>query len=401
MFYRYPRDHFTKTLRHICKRLDQCCCKDVEWSEHHDSERFHATVTVQRLWVFGSYARGVLDCENLDLIAEISSPQVRNTTISRVFFGSPRDTTLTIGTPESFPYSFSPEGAVLLWSGSGCDWQSVLTGITPDPTAKPFSRPRNQLPLQYRQLADPDVVLERILKARDDGIIKWTFTELPPPLPGPAAGLAATTVLRAAHRQGKKCARVAPHVLAFMHERRDWFGERPESDGAVIRWGGCDIYLGRSHIPIEDLDDISTYEIDIVPYITQHGPNGIWSLSRGPGHPICQRLAGRDFFTFEGTDERQTIANLVYPGRPRLEAAWVGIFTSERLAQIWTRKVGRKDAHPIRLSDDNLLALLATADIVSVNDEPFCRTYRGTKVLGRATDPDSTATILNALAPCH
>lgn len=403
MIFRYPREHFTTVLRRICTRLDRCNVAALESKDAHCHQSgITATVTLRRLWVFGSYLTGVLDCRSLDLVAETSAQCVPVGTIKRTFLGHPSDTILSLGTPENGGPGFIPDRYLLLWDGPGCDWRKILASIAPDPSAKPYFPLRDQIPLRSAQVNEHTLALEAIVKAHAEGTIKWTFCDLPSPLSDATTiHTANAAVLHAAGMRGPQCLRIAPHVVAYMHARRDRFGDRPLADRTQVRWGGCNFYIGRARVPIDDLDHLDTYEIDIVPYVTRHGPNGIWSITRGPRHPIWERLAGREFFTVPQVRSDAIISPLHAPDSGVAIAYWAGIFTSERLASIWARQVGRRDAKPVPLEMDRLLALLAAADVVSVNDRPYCRTDVGAKLLRGSTNRDSSAAVMNALAPCH
>ncbi|MGN5476888.1 hypothetical protein ACTMU2_07810 [Cupriavidus basilensis] len=74
MSHRYPRAHFTALLRRVFERLDITSTRPAEWTERFFfHERRSAAITIERIWVFGSYSRGAPDCGDLDLIVEVSA----------------------------------------------------------------------------------------------------------------------------------------------------------------------------------------------------------------------------------------------------------------------------------------------------------------------------------------
>ncbi len=70
---RLPRDHFTRVLARICGRLDNSYASQVRWTDSFFKEVHHSIVSARALWVVGSYARGALDCGDLDLVMEAIS----------------------------------------------------------------------------------------------------------------------------------------------------------------------------------------------------------------------------------------------------------------------------------------------------------------------------------------
>ena len=63
---RFPRDVFTKKLRRICERLDECATRTISFKHFFFRHRLlTAEVTVKSLWVAGSYARGAAECGDL------------------------------------------------------------------------------------------------------------------------------------------------------------------------------------------------------------------------------------------------------------------------------------------------------------------------------------------------
>jgi hypothetical protein len=91
---RRERNSFTRALKRMCARLDDSGPQGVEWTDDYFRNRRTARVRVVALWVAGSYARGALDCGDLDVIIEIVLEQggmPPKSTVARAIFGTSRD----------------------------------------------------------------------------------------------------------------------------------------------------------------------------------------------------------------------------------------------------------------------------------------------------------------------
>lgn len=184
MIHRYPRRHFTAVLLRVCSRLDNRDAAEIEWNTRFAfDQRQCQLVRVQRMWAFGSYARGAMDCGDLDLIVEVKAEQEPpRSAVYRTFFGSTPDVRIYLGTPKVNGSGLEVPQAILIWDGPGHDWRASIDRIVEDPDATRFNRPLNNLPFRAEQLGVPPDVLEEIAEAEKRGIIKWAMAPLPTPL---------------------------------------------------------------------------------------------------------------------------------------------------------------------------------------------------------------------------
>jgi len=298
--HRYPRRHFTAVLLRVCSRLDNRDAAEIEWSTRFPfDQRQCQLVRVQRIWAFGSYARGAMDCGDLDLIVEVKAEQEPPpSAVYRIFFGSTPDVRIYLGTPKVNGSGLEVPQAILIWDGPGHDWRASIDRIVEDPDATRFNRPLDNLPFRAEQLSVAPDVLEEIAEAEKRGIVKWAMSPLPTPLDADQLGRSGERFMRRVNLAGKKTQRVGAHVLAFMRPREHWFGSAPAWDGNNITWGGCEILMGHPYVPLHWLDRLGVFELVIAPHISRRGPNGIWSIARGENHPLVERLRGVEFFIF-------------------------------------------------------------------------------------------------------
>ena len=77
---RQPREKFTALLMRMCERLDACASFEIHNNDKYlrwaieakelDAASAREQVLITRMWVVGSYARGMLTCGDLDVLLE-------------------------------------------------------------------------------------------------------------------------------------------------------------------------------------------------------------------------------------------------------------------------------------------------------------------------------------------
>ncbi|MCY1503586.1 hypothetical protein D9M68_377160 [compost metagenome] len=402
---RYPRAHFTKVLHRVFERLDSVTTRPVEWTQRFPLvERIRTVATIERVWVFGSYSRGALDCGDLDLIVEVSSVHENGEranrpptpTVSRLFFGSAPDVRIYLGTPADRIAGLENIKAVQIWGRERFDWRVALAGIKDDPHSTRFKRRTDAIPLRMEQLNATLEKVESVIEAHANGLLKWSFVPLPNPTNDQAASKLAGHFQRMADYAGRKTSEVAPHVLAFMESRDTYFGDDISWDGNTIVWGGATLLIGRPSLPSHLLDSINSFEIDLVPHISRRGPNGIWTIARGPEHPIVKQLSGKTLYTYAWGDRPQFIGRLC--DMQWREGNTTTLFACPKAALDFAMDVDDEAPATIySLTGDNLLAMIASADVIEIGD---CGVYPATclgQLLLEADRVSTTDEIIEAL----
>ncbi|MFM0077133.1 hypothetical protein PQQ86_38965 [Paraburkholderia sediminicola] len=299
--------------------------------------------------------------------------------VYRTFFGSTPDVRIYLGTPKANRSGLEVPQAILIWDGPGHDWRASIDRIVEDPDATRFNRPLDNLPFRAEQLGVPPDVLEEIVAAEKCGIVKWAMSPLPTRLDADQLGRSGERFMRRVNLAGKKTQQVAAHVLAFMRPREHWFGSAPAWDGNNITWGGCKILMGYPYVPLHWLDRLGVFELVIAPHISRRGPNGIWSIARGENHPLVERLRGVEFFIF-GWGGGVPPQHLIYvTDSDSFDSSYlVELFRTEEAANGVDIDWGNEEPMTVqKVSGDNLLALLATADVVSIDGHEYARSLRG------------------------
>jgi hypothetical protein len=180
---RYPREACTAALSAVLKRVDANPERLVKYDKHLDRDRPWAShvmgtlcARAKRIWVFGSYARGAVECGDVDMIVDVDISWVDNFhwrqgkneprekregnqhmesylgAVAASLFG-PMRTPIHRGGVQLYStffdqgnheFSFDPgallrDEAKLVWE-PGLDWRAALDSIKPNPNARPFPK---------------------------------------------------------------------------------------------------------------------------------------------------------------------------------------------------------------------------------------------------------------------
>lgn len=290
---RRPRASFERTLARIIQNIERTAVHVVKWKKDYgDRENTVAHVVVRRLWVVGSFARGAAKCGDLDVVVDIQvvdGREPRRISITSQVTGRFPDVAFYIGTPdENTAYVSFPE-AVLLWSQDDPDWQTALSRIRVDDTARRFVRRYDELPLRREQF-DYNGEFDELVDLTDKKIIEWDWTQLQDIDP---TGFDANPAARAfAHEialfRGQKTIDAFRWAVFHFHTLSPpWSWNYLFQSNTQITMGGAHIFTGTCPtLRLSYLESLSCSCISLIPHISRRGPNGIWSLTRGSEHPL-------------------------------------------------------------------------------------------------------------------
>lgn len=412
---RLPRDTFTKKLHRMCERLDTGSTQTLSFKHWYFDRAESATCTVTSLWVIGSYARGALECGDLDVVVSIniqgSEPPQR--LMMKTFFGAPAYVRCYSGTPEKNTSGIALPNAVSIWTEPGCDWREAIASIAPNPSAGRARRAIDAIPFRTEQLHANVEELKDLLKLRREGLIEWSFIQFNQQFLSPLATgdfleseeyierfikhkFAGRGILRLLHPIAK--------VMRKLEPGGSWdsdFGNRTE-----IWCDGTLLYLGNPSLPIHRLDgDAKLRQLGIVPHISSRGPNGIWLIRRGPNHADTVALVNiRAYYLASGGTPCIIHCTDFTEGRGR-EGEVLELFrTYEQAiagAQEWQEilEPGDSDETPdvneVRGAD--LLFLTSLCDIIQVDGKEIALTIAGCFLTGqeKASTIADVATLLS------
>ncbi len=393
---RHPREFFTKKLIRMCQRLDQASTHDVPSFNPFIRKSETIQVTVEKLWVVGSYARGALDCGDLDILLEgvVSRATARSSSITRVFFKSPAYVRFYYGSPEINTSNVSFPDAVCIWSRPGCDWNGAIDSIKPNPKAGRAEREVDAIPFHAEQLQSEHETLEELVELRDQRIVEWDFMQIDDAalIPIPAEGLSASErrLLRITHNWGKKSLRLVPAMIRLVREHEP-FGqwERSGHGGrAIVHYGGTEIRYGRPPLHRLFEDRLAIRQIALIPHIRAQGPNGAWLIRHGPQHPDTLPLLDSHAFYLASPDGPDTFIQRDPYNPSSFELVVLELFTSEADAQEcadnWNSEIDDGDFLKVMKSEgSDLLRLTGLCDLIEIGDIQLPITWRASRHLQR------------------
>lgn len=291
--YRRSRDSFTRTLCRIAARIATLPVYELTWKEDILHRQHQCHIDIGGFWVAGSYARGALDCGDLDIIINLgkeASTLAWTSKISRTVIGHAPDVRLYVGTPEENSSGIAFPEAKLIWSPTLPDWQAAISGIPADPTATRYARRNDELPLRPEQFhLGRDTTIDQLLDLREGGLIEWAWIPADEinvqPEKWSDDALKFTRILQI--RCGKKTQEVMQLVIQYYEQQqRGAVWQRDRQDKVRFRFGGAQVFVGRPPVEVELLGDLSCSSLVIAPHLSRRGPNGLWILSRGVNHPL-------------------------------------------------------------------------------------------------------------------
>lgn len=292
------RESFTKALKRIVDRINNENVFEVNWRSELFREDCESRFRVETLWVVGSYARGALNCGDLDLVAEITVesgvfPFTRRA--SRAILGSVPDVMLYIGTPNENSSGIEFLGAKVVWSSKSTDWKTAIDDIQEDPTASRYARRYDVLPVRLGQTVNSVEFFEKMVDLHEEGIISWDWI--------PAEDIRVCiegwpVELRRFYENlnkwvGTKTLKAAQYAIAWLESIDSPGSWRIHNDKKChMKHGGSELFIGRPVVDLKLLDSLSCSQLVIVPHLSRRGPNGIWIIRRGRNHPIERAFTG-------------------------------------------------------------------------------------------------------------
>lgn len=407
---RFPRDVFTKKLRRICERLDECATQTISFKHFlFRRELITTTVTVKSLWVAGSYARGAPDCGDLDLILQAEPPGnlPPQPTLTKAFFGTLPYVSYYLGNPSNNQSGIEFPDAIQIWDGPARGWRDAIDAIKEDPAAGRYVRKHDGIPLRREQVYVEIDDIDEVIELRDQGILEWEFVEITDALlaPIPQSEIRGEEYLfRCWTMWGKAAQRLLPGALRLMREREPQGTWRDfDRTRSFIKCGGTALYLGRPRLPVHRLDgDPSIRQLALAPHISKKGPNGFWLIRRGPKHPDHLALVGRHAFHHVNGGAPSIVH---VHGDQRTVALLIELFTTEAEAKS-EADAWNDDADDLKLEvglaeGNELLGLFGLCDVVSIDGAQIPVTWTGCLFTAEekgAPVQEETAANISALA---
>lgn len=248
---RRSRASFTRTLSRIATRIADRPVYELEWEDDllHKKHRCH--IDIGGLWVAGSYARGALDCGDMDLIVYLGADVgalVWKSKISRIVIGHAPDVRLYIGTPEKNSSGIAFPEDILVWPPTAPDWQAAISDIVADPSATRYARRNDELPLRPEQLyIRNNATLDQLLDLKEGGLIEWKCIPADEinVQPEKCSDDALEFAKYLQNRRGKKTQAVMQFVTQYCEQHQTYaMWQKDWNDKSWFRFSGAQIFVG-------------------------------------------------------------------------------------------------------------------------------------------------------------
>ncbi len=394
---RHPRERFTKQLGRICRALDEVSTRDFTYKLYDEPRT--CRLTVNELWVDGSYARGALTCGDLDIVVrftKVSGTMPMPKVVNKAFFGSTPDVRYYSGTPAENMSGAEFLDAVLVWIGQDGNWQSRIDSIQTDPNAGRAARDTDSIPLRAEQMSIQGSELTLAAQWERQGMLEWEFFPLDEallsPIPEDEIGKKERQLLGCTQRMGQKTRDLVPALWRVMREKEpggSWSSAGEEK--ATLRCGGTLIHVGTPSLTLRRFESTKTKQLMLVPHPTARGPNGAWLIRRGPKHP---HIVGF---------KKSSVFYVGKPGAPALvkvkedfgEVGILELFDSKTSAKESIKQIPSADSEPLEIiqaKGTQVYELLSQADVIESGNEQIALTPIGKQYLqrGQGADADST-----------
>jgi hypothetical protein len=261
------------------------------------------------------------------------------------------------------------------------------------------------IPFGSKQLQCSPQDRKRLLVLEHQQIIRWTFTAFKPAVSlGPLSDDEEALSYPMLVHGGPKGLALLHHLIDYLRHAGGWTKPylRAGATKNRLRIGGAMVLIGRTQVPFDELDSLTTSELLIVPYLCAKGPNGVWQIERGDMHPLVLAVAHLKVCTLAGQDGQPDF--YIHLGKDdHIEASsarGVDLFTTLQAAQDWVNQCkadGEPELDILELEPRELLSCLARADVVSIDLKDYAVSQRGKVALGCSSTAD-TQTLLQALA---
>lgn len=368
----------------MCVRLDEAADRVVEFEDFLGNAQT-PTISVTSLWVVGSYARGALECGDLDMVIQYThrdgwEPPPRQ--VSKTFFGVLPLVRYYKGTPGQNASGVEFADPVMIWSGPKCDWQAAIDSIAIDPHASRAPRDTDCIPLRNEQLRAASTGMDEIAHMIKEGVLESEFIPFDSNMLSELSTSDFDDIKRWFARLGKKSLELVPAIVRLMGVQEP-LGEWSSRDVVTLHCGGTQLRLGTPELDISCFDDNPAIrQLALIPHRSARGPNGAWLLRRGPSHRAVTALSNRHaHVSLNGGEPDLIHASGGYRTVRIVELLSTEEAVIERQA-IWADDEDSSEQFGVsHVEGLELLNLISIADVVETETGEFAVTWAGASYL--------------------
>jgi hypothetical protein len=332
---------------------------------------------VTSLWTFGSFARGALECGDLDILVSVEL-------VGGVWCDDGRMIRAALGNVPGVDVLCDHDGrllnqfpeAKLLWSPADPDLDRNLAAIRPDPEAKRFGRKTDRLPVSIRRLHCNLERAEELVDAIDAGVFTSEWIPLESIQIDRERWPADLVRMEGIWTQwlGKASRKLVPYYIQHSVDRcagRTRPTKRHERDRACLQISGVFVHIGRPALCTHRLDRPDVNAVVLAPHITRNHPSGFWVLERGDNHPSVAAFS--DLSAWVESEDGHSPAHISY-GTHHFELDSLELFPTRASVEQSIRSQKEQLAEhemllePLELSGRALLeAISHTEALIGVN----------------------------------
>ena len=358
--------------------------------------------SIEKLWVFGSWARGAPICSDLDLLVKIKAidGNISDYHISKQLKLGLRNVDLHVGDKNQNSAGIKIKDTVLIWSKGSPDFEKNIHKVRVNPSAKRFERKYDSLPLgpKYFNVEprdDGSCPYENLVDLEAAGILSWQIVEYSElDREKLASCIDDQDLKRITNNWGKDRRILLPYILkgllkdSILKQLSSTFGETAFYELVLkklrlLKYEHLKrffhIYFSRLDLPdIELLNDSALQMLIVAPKKGHSSSNFLWIITRGENHPLKSKVAKTSFYVNSNINSGEVdcyTADFLFNDDVAEDLLGFEIYSSFEEAKKGEPEIGIDDEQQVftqkRIAGKLACAMLASAEIISWNAQLF------------------------------
>lgn len=294
---KHARASLTDLLTGICERLDANSAGTIDRTVY--GEKQSLGFKVRQLFVVGSYAKGALECGDLDLVFNARAAKfshdlsLKQSDIRKHFYPGNKVVSGYIGEVDCNTSGLVFTEAVEIWNDKGRDWKKSIASIKVDPDYFRKQRASERMPVDMTRVGSYPVFAEVLENLKNMGLIDWEFisTDAKAAVLNTQSGLFLKPCGRpkdmAIHFMNNTCKKALPVLETVAKQLETGTGEKfvftnngRQGQGLL---GNKSTWLSVNYTDAQDvLKMLLTHrQVGVTPIVQVSKTNGVWLFKRG------------------------------------------------------------------------------------------------------------------------